>query len=57
MPLEGFFQRQSKEDAAAGIAPVASKMIVQKQGGGFLYATTDLAAVRYESICAHSNDG
>ena len=51
------FFRQSKEDAAAGIAPVASKMIVQKQGGGFLYATTDLAAVRYESICAHSNDG
>eukprot|EP01048_Picozoa_sp_COSAG05_P019838 COSAG05_NODE_3216_length_2234_cov_78.090870_3_plen_49_part_00 len=29
VPLEGFFQRQTKEEAAAGIAPVASKMIVQ----------------------------
>ena len=46
VPLEGFFQRQTKEDAAAGIKPVASKMIVQKREGGFLYATTDLAAVK-----------
>jgi arginyl-tRNA synthetase len=49
VPLEGFFQRQTKEDAAAGIKPVASKMIVQKREGGFLYATTDLAAVRHRS--------
>jgi arginyl-tRNA synthetase len=47
VPLEGFFQRQTKEDAAAGKKPVPAKMIVQKREGGFLYATTDLAAVRH----------
>jgi arginyl-tRNA synthetase len=49
VPLEGFFQRQTKEDAAAGKPQVPAKMIVQKREGGFLYATTDLAAVRHRT--------
>lgn len=45
VPLEGFYQRQSKEDKDKEKVP--AKMIVQKSEGGFLYATTDLAAVRH----------
>ena len=47
VPLDGFFQRQTKEEAEAGKEKVPAKMIVQKREGGFLYATTDLAAVRH----------
>ena len=32
-----------------------SPMIIQKQGGGFLYATTDLAALRYRVNTLHAN--
>ncbi len=32
-----------------------SPVIVQKQGGGFLYATTDLAALRYRSQILHAD--
>jgi arginyl-tRNA synthetase len=32
-----------------------SPMIIQKQGGGFLYATTDLAALRYRINTLHAN--
>jgi arginyl-tRNA synthetase len=39
VPLEGMLNRQGEQ----------AKMIVQKSGGGFLYATTDLAAVRHRT--------
>ena len=32
-----------------------SPVIIQKQGGGFLYATTDLAALRYRVKSLHAN--
>lgn len=32
-----------------------SPVIIQKQGGGFLYATTDLAALRYRVKTLHAN--
>lgn len=32
-----------------------SPVIIQKQGGGFLYATTDLAAMRYRVNTLHAN--
>ncbi|MDO6747428.1 arginine--tRNA ligase [Gilvimarinus sp. 1_MG-2023] len=32
-----------------------SPVIVQKQGGGFLYATTDLAAIRYRANTLHAD--
>jgi arginyl-tRNA synthetase len=32
-----------------------SPVIIQKQGGGFLYATTDLAALRYRIKTLHAN--
>lgn len=37
VPLEGYFQRQTKEEAEAGEKPKPAKMIVQKKEGGFLY--------------------
>jgi len=49
--VEAFLQANlAKEDAGAIVVPFADRerpMLIRKADGGFLYATTDLAAVRY----------